>query len=229
MPTHAVVKGKEGKISRPPAALLKKAEKILSILKKEYPRSQCSLNFRNPFELLVATILSAQCTDERVNQVTAGLFKKYPGPEAFARADPAVLEQDIRPTGFYKNKARSLQGCSKDIVERFGGRVPAVLDDLVTLRGVGRKTANVVLGNAFAKDAVVVETHVIRIANRLGLTKVEDPVKIEFEFMELFPRQDWSHLAHLFIDHGRAVCKAPKPRCEMCKLTSLCDFYRKNF
>lgn len=226
MPTGSSVKEKKGPL--PGAKLKDKAKKILATLKKEYPGSKCSLIFKNPFELLMATILSAQCTDERVNKVTPALFKNYPNPEAFARADLKELEDEVRPTGFYRSKARSIHACSKEIGERFGGRVPSELDDLISLHGVGRKTANVVLGNAFGKEAVVVETHVIRISNRLGLTRVEDPVKMEFEFMELFPRKDWSHLAHLFIDHGRAVCKAPKPRCEICKLTSLCDYYRKN-
>lgn len=204
-----------------------KAKTILALLKKAYPNSKCSLHYKTPFELLVATILSAQCTDERVNKVTPDLFRKYPDPAAFAKADIKELEEAVRPTGFYKNKAWAIQECSKGIVERFGGGVSERLEDLVTLRGVGRKTANVVLGNALGKDAVVVETHVIRIANRLGLVETEDPVKIEFQFMELFPKKEWTHLAHLFIDHGRAVCKAPKPRCEVCGLTKWCEYYKK--
>ncbi len=211
----------------PSASLTNKAAKILAILKKEYPSSKCSLKFKNPSELLIATILSAQCTDERVNRVTETLFKKYPSLEAFAEADLKELEEDIRSTGFYKNKAKNIQACSKEIVQSFDGKTPSAFDDLVKLKGVGRKTANVVLGNAFGKDAVVIETHVIRTAGRLGLTEEEDPVKIEFEFMELFPKKDWTHLTHLFIDHGRAVCKAPKPNCEICKLQALCDYYRE--
>lgn len=208
------------------ASLKSKASRILTLLRKEYPRSQCSLRFKNPFELLVATILSAQCTDERVNKVTATLFKKYPTPQAFANSDLRQLEQDIRPTGFYKNKARSIQGCAKQLLGSFSGEVPADLDSLVKLRGVGRKTANVVLGVAFGKNAVVVDTHVTRLSHRLGLSHEKDPVKIEFELMKIFPPKDWTKIAHLFIDHGRAVCKAPKPRCEICKLTRLCNYYR---
>lgn len=202
-----------------------RARKIIGILKKEYPGSRCSLCFESPFELLIATILSAQCTDERVNKVTAALFQKYSGPEDFARANVSEIEEDIRSTGFYKNKAKSIQACSKTLIELYGGKVPDALEKLVKLRGVGRKTANVVLGTAFGKQAVVVDTHVTRLSNRLGLTKEQDAVKIEFDLMKVVPRKDWTSLAHLFIDHGRAVCKAPSPRCEMCKLTAYCDYY----
>jgi endonuclease-3 len=214
--------------SRPPKVLATRAAKIVVLLKKMYPASRCSLDFRNPYELLVATILSAQCTDERVNRVTKGLFRKHPTPQALAKTDLAELEQKVRPCGFYKNKAKSLQACARSIVDVFRGKVPDELDELVKLAGVGRKTANVVLGNAYGKPAVVVETHVLRIAARLGLTREKDPVKIELEFMRLFPEKDWSHLAHLFIDHGRAVCKAPRPRCEMCRLQHLCDYFRSS-
>lgn len=207
--------------------LAAKARKILSILKKEYPDSRCSLDFKSPFELLIATLLSAQCTDQRVNQVTGPLFKKYPAPENFARADIAEIEQDIRSTGFYKNKAKSIQACAEELIEKYGGEVPEDLEKLVKLRGVGRKTANVVLGTAFGRQAVVVDTHVTRISNRLGLTREEDPVKIELDLMKAVPRVDWTKLAHLFIDHGRAVCRAPRPRCEMCKLTAYCDYFSK--
>jgi len=202
-----------------------RARRILGILKKEYPGSRCSLYFKSPFELLIATILSAQCTDERVNKVTAVLFQKYRGPEDFARADLKDLEEDIRSTGFYKNKAKSILACSNALIELYGGKVPDELEKLVKLRGVGRKTANVVLGTAFGKQAVVVDTHVTRLSNRLGLTKEQDAVKIEFDLMKAVPREAWTSLAHLFIDHGRAVCKAPRPRCEMCKLTAYCDYY----
>ena len=202
-----------------------KVRKILGILKKEYPGSRCSLYFKSPFELLIATILSAQCTDERVNKVTTVLFQKYRGPEDFVRADASEIEEAIRSTGFYKNKAKSIQACSKTLIELYGGKVPDELGKLVNLRGVGRKTANVVLGTAFKKQAVVVDTHVTRLSNRLGLTKEQDAVKIEFDLMKAIPQEDWTSLAHLFIDHGRAVCKAPKPRCEACKLTVYCDYY----
>jgi len=209
-------------------SLAAKARKILFILKKEYPDSRCSLHFKSPFQLLIATILSAQCTDARVNKVTQPLFEKYPAPGNFAQADPAEIEQDIRSTGFYKNKAKSIQACAKELVEKYKGAVPDDLEKLVKLRGVGRKTANVVLGTAFGRQAVVVDTHVTRISNRLGLTQEQDPVKIEFDLMKAVPREDWTNLAHLFIDHGRAVCKAPKPRCELCKLTKYCDYFSKS-
>lgn len=209
-----------------PGSLKQKAGKVLWVLKKLYPDSRCSLQFASPFQLLIATILSAQCTDERVNKVTPGLFRKYPTPRDFAGAAPGELEEAIRPTGFFRNKARSIQACAEGIVKAYGGEVPDNVEKLVKLRGVGRKTANVVLGNAFGKPAVVIETHVLRIAARLGLTREKDPVKMELEFGELFPKKDWSHLAHLFIDHGRAVCKAPTPKCGLCKLTHLCDYYQ---
>jgi len=200
-----------------------KALKIISILKKEYPRAHSSLRFSNPFQLLIATILSAQCTDERVNRVTPGLFRKYPAPADLARAKLAGVEKEIHPTGFYKNKARNIQRCAQALVERYGGMVPESLEALVELPGVGRKTANVVLGNAFGKPSVAVETHVIRLVGRLGLTREKDPVKIEFVLMELYPKKDWVRLAHLLIDHGRAVCKAIHPQCAICKLQKLCD------
>lgn len=206
--------------------LASKAGKILSILKKEYPVAGSSLSFRNPFELLIATILSAQCTDERVNGVTETLFRKYPDARALSEAKLKVLEQDVRPTGFYRNKARNIQGCAKALVRRYDGQVPGDISKLVELPGVGRKTANVVLGNAFGKPAVVIETHVLRIAGRLGLTREKDPVRIEFEFMELFPEKDWTRLAHLFIDFGRNICKAVRPKCEICKLQALCEYCR---
>ncbi|MBI4549682.1 MAG: endonuclease III [Candidatus Omnitrophica bacterium] len=210
-----------------PAALRKKAERVLAVLKKEYPGATCSLRFSNPFELLIATILSAQCTDERVNKVTPGLFKKYPDAAAFARAPLAELESAVRSTGFYKNKARNIRACAEMLAGTYGGEVPAGLEALVQLPGVGRKTANVVLGVAFGKPAVVVDTHVIRLSNRLGFAETSDAVKIEFRLMECVARKDWSRLAHLFIDHGRAVCKAIKPRCGICNVKTDCDYYRK--
>lgn len=209
------------------SALPSKARKVLALLKKTYPGSRCSLQFKNPFQLLIATILSAQCTDERVNKVTGPLFEKYPRPADFASAPLSGIEQDIRSTGFYKSKAKSIQACSREMVEKFGSKVPPELDQLVKLRGVGRKTANVVLGTAFGQQAVVVDTHVTRIANRLGLTREKDPVKIELDLMKIVPREDWTRLAHLFIDHGRAVCKAPVPRCEKCGLTKYCFYFAK--
>jgi endonuclease-3 len=210
-----------------PPALRKKAGRILAVLKKEYPGAVCSLHFKNPFQLLIATILSAQCTDARVNQVTAELFKKYPDAAAFAGAPLEELEQAVRPTGFYKNKAKNIRACAQKLAESFGGRVPPDLGELVQLPGVGRKTANVVLGVAFGKPAVVVDTHVTRLSNRLGFADTADAVKIEFRLMELIAKKDWTRLAHLFIDHGRAVCKAVKPRCPACQVKRYCEYYRE--
>ena len=205
-------------------------KRVLEILKRlhaEYPDARCSLEFRNPFQLLVATILSAQCTDERVNQVTPALFKRYPEPADLADARPEELEELIKSTGFFRNKTRSLLGMSNGLVERHGGKVPGEMDELVDLPGVGRKTANVVLGNAFGKaEGVVVDTHVTRLSQRLGLTQHKDAVKIELDLMELVPRDEWTIISHLFIDHGRAVCKAPTPRCEVCVLNDRCPSSR---
>lgn len=185
------------------------AGELLETLYKYYPNPHCELNYSNPFELLIATILSAQCTDVRVNMVTQKLFKKYPNPQAFADADLAELELDVKPTGFYRNKALSILETSKRILDVYGGEVPQNMDDLLTLRGAARKTANVVLGNAFGiNHGVVVDTHVRRFSNRTGLTTHSDPVKIEKDLMEVFPREEWTNISHLMILHGRAACKA---------------------
>lgn len=205
------------------AAKKARAAEIVRRLRAEYPDARCSLDHENAYQLLVATILSAQCTDERVNQVTPALFARYPTAEDLAAARQEELEELIRSTGFYRSKAKSLLGMANALVERHGGQVPDTMDALVELPGVGRKTANVVLGNAFGKaEGVVVDTHVTRLSNRLGLTRHKDPVKIEADLMELVPREDWTDLAHLFIYHGRAVCKAPKPRCGACVVADLC-------
>ncbi len=205
-------------------------ERVLEILRRlhaEYPDAHTSLDHRNAYELLTATILSAQCTDERVNQVTPALFRRYPAPADLAAAKTEELEELIRPTGFYRNKAKSLLGMAGALVERHGGEVPAAMAELVTLPGVGRKTANVVLGNAFGIDeGVVVDTHVRRVSGRLALTKHDDPEKIEQDLMQIVPRSEWTQLPHLFIYHGRAVCKAPTPRCEICVLNDLCPSSR---
>lgn len=204
-----------------------RAIEIVRRLRAEYPDSRCSLTHQNAYQLLTATILSAQCTDERVNQVTPSLFKRYPAAEDLAAARPAQLEEAIRPTGFYRNKAKSLLGMANAVVDRFSGRIPDTMEELVTLPGVGRKTANVVLGNAFGKAVgVVVDTHVTRLSGRLGLTRDRDPIKIEQDLMKLLPREDWIDLAHLFIDHGRAVCRAPTPRCPQCVLADICPSSR---
>ncbi len=204
-----------------------RVQEILARLHAAYPDAKCSLDFRDPYELLVATILSAQCTDERVNMVTPALFRRYPAPADLAEARTEELEELIRSTGFFRNKAKSLLGMANAVVERHAGRIPEAMDELVRLPGVGRKTANVVLGNAFHRnEGVVVDTHVTRVAGRLGLTKETDAVKIEQDLMPLVPRAEWTDVSHLFIYHGRAICRAPTPRCEECMLVDLCPSSR---
>ena len=201
----------------------KRAGKIVSRLKRAYPEARCSLNFSNPLELLVATILSAQCTDERVNLVTADLFRKYRRAKDFAAAPPEELERDIHSTGFFRNKAKSIRGACRIIAERHGGRVPETMEELLELPGVARKTANVVLGNAYGvASGVVVDTHVARLSQRLKLTEHEQPEKIERDLSALVPQKDWIELPHLLIAHGRAVCKARAPLCDACTLLELC-------
>jgi endonuclease-3 len=199
------------------------ASEVISRLKAEYPDARTELNWTNPLELLVATILSAQTTDVRVNQVTESLFAKYRTADDYADSAPDELEEDIRPTGFYRNKARSLRGMASALVEEHGGEVPRTMAELVALPGVGRKTANVVLGNAFdTNEGVVVDTHVRRVANRLGFTEGQDPVKIEQDLMKIVPEEDWTIFSHLLIFHGRRVCKARKPDCPNCVLNDIC-------
>jgi endonuclease-3 len=195
---------------------------IVERLKAMYPGADCALAHRNPLELLVATILSAQCTDKRVNMVTPDLFARYPSAEAFARAPRRELEERIRSTGFFRSKAKAIQEACREIHERHGGEVPRTLEELVQLRGIGRKTANVVLGNAYGVPGIVVDTHVKRIANRLRLTRNHDPVKIERDLMPLVPEPDWVFFSHAVILHGRGPCKARKPACGECKLSELC-------
>jgi endonuclease III len=196
---------------------------ILAKLDEAYPNATCELKHETVFQLLIATILSAQCTDVRVNQVTETLFKKYPNPKAFAYATPSELEQDIRPTGFFRNKTKSVMGASKAIIERFGGEVPRTMEEILTLPGVARKTANVVLGTAYGiPSGIVVDTHVQRIANRLDLTRNEDPKKIEQDLMQVIPKEKWIQFSHQIIWHGRRVCQARKPKCTQCNLESLC-------
>lgn len=205
----------------PPAAV--RAPLIFRRLAKAYPDAHCELDFTSPFQLLVATILSAQCTDKRVNMVTPAVFERYPNAELLAMADPREVEELIKPTGFFRNKTRSLLGMAGGLLDRFGGVVPDRMEDLVTLPGVGRKTANVILGTAFGKPAgVVVDTHVGRVSRRLGLTRLSDPVKVEAVLMKLFPRKNWTLLSHLLIFHGRRVCVARRPRCAECVLNDLC-------
>ena len=211
-----------------------RAGQLLAELYTHYPNPHCALNFSNPFELLVATILSAQCTDVRVNIVTEDLFRIWPTPQTMADAPLPEIEEAIRTTGFYRNKAKAIKESAQKIVEEFGGEVPQTMVELLSLRGAARKTANVVLGNAFGiNDGVVVDTHVGRLANRFGLTKHQDPVKIERDLMALFPQPEWTNLSHLLIAHGRAVCKArfsappEHPVCENYGINCTCNKLRK--
>ncbi|MEX0692317.1 MAG: endonuclease III [Gemmatimonadales bacterium] len=198
-------------------------EQVLAALQTAYPDAKCSLDYASPLQLLVATILSAQCTDERVNKVTPALFARYRTAQDFADASPDELAEYIKSTGFFNNKTRSLIGMGRALVERFGGEVPSSMSELVTVPGAGRKTANVVLGNAFGiEEGVVVDTHVGRISQRLGFTKHKDPVKIERDLMQLVPKGQWTLFPHLMIHHGRAVCTALKPRCEICPVNRWC-------
>src|ERR1700751_4725019 len=222
----ARVKAKSAKSSKPaktakPALAAgtdpKRVAAILAKLDEAFPNATCELNHKNAFELLIATILSAQCTDVRVNQVTATLFQKYPDAKAFAYATPSELEQEIRPTGFFRNKTKSVMGASKAILENFGGQVPRTMEEILTLPGVARKTANVVLGTAYGiPSGIVVDTHVQRIANRLDLTRNEDPKKIEQDLMQVIPKDKWIQFSHQIIWHGRRVCQARKPKCVEC-------------
>ena len=196
---------------------------MLDRLLAEYPDAHCALDFENPYQLLVATILSAQCTDKRVNMVTPALFKKYPTPRALAAARQEDVEELIRSTGFFRNKAKSLIGMAGAVTDEHGGRIPDTMEALTALPGVGRKTANVILGNAFEKnEGIVVDTHVTRLATRLGLTTETDAVKIEQALMPLFPRERWAILSHLLIEHGRRICDARKPKCAECVLHDIC-------
>lgn len=201
----------------------KRVAEILAKLDEAYPAAVCELKHDNAFQLLISTILSAQCTDVRVNQVTETLYKKYPTPEAFAYANPSELEQEIRPTGFFRNKTKSIMGASKAIVEKFARQVPRTMEEMLTLQGAARKTANVVLGTAFGiASGVVVDTHVIRISNRLDLTRNEDPKKIEQDLMQVIPKERWILFSHQIIWHGRRVCFARKPKCVECNLEKIC-------
>jgi endonuclease III len=201
----------------------KRVAAILAKLDEAYPNATCELKHDNAFQLLISTILSAQCTDVRVNQVAETLYKKYPTPEAFAHANPSELEQDIRPTGFFRNKTKSIMGASKAILENFDGEVPRTMEEMLTLPGAARKTANVVLGTAFGiASGIVVDTHVIRISNRLDLTHNEDPKKIEQDLMKVIPKEKWIKFSHQIIWHGRRVCFARKPKCMECNLEEIC-------
>lgn len=207
---------------RASAAKRAKAAEVHALLAEAYPDARCELDYATPLELLVATVLSAQCTDARVNQVTPTLFARYPDATAYAAADPDALEDAIRPTGFFRNKAAALQGIGRELSARFDGAVPNRLEDLVTLPGVGRKTANVVLGNAFGVPGITVDTHVGRVARRLGWTRHTDPLQVEADLAALFPPEEWTMLCHRLIFHGRRTCAARKPACERCPVAHLC-------
>jgi len=212
-------------VKRPKTAAERKARvtEILARLARMYPGATCALHHRGPWELLVATILSAQCTDKRVNEVTPGLFAKYPTPEDFAAVRPEVLANDIRSTGFFNNKAKSIVGAARKVVSEFGSQVPRTMEEMLTIPGAARKTANVVLGTAYGiASGVVVDTHVQRIAARLDLTKQTDPVKIEQDLMKIVPQDQWIVFSHEVILHGRALCQARNPKCSECELNSLC-------
>jgi endonuclease-3 len=208
-------------------ANIKRVREIIKILSKEIPDSRIALKFSNPLELLIATILSAQCTDVKVNQVTESLFRKYRSARDYAEANPTEFEEDIRPTGFYRNKTKSILKCCQELVARFEGKVPKTLEELVTLPGVGRKTANVILGNTFDVPGIVVDTHVHRVSRRIGLTKKDDPVKIEFDLMEIVPKEEWTHFSNLLVWHGRRTCVARKPLCKECPIRKGCDYGKK--
>jgi len=204
-----------------------RAEKILSFLKKQYPDTKCHLNFKSPFELLVGSILSAQCTDERVNRVTEKLFKKYTSVEQFSEADMRELQSDIHSTGFFRNKAKSIIESADSILKDHKGKVPDSMEQLTQLKGVGRKTANVILGNYFKKPGIIVDTHIKRLSNRLGLSDKSDPVKIEMELRELIPEKDWTFFSNALGDHGRRICKARSPMCNDCGISDICPSFEK--
>ncbi|MFZ5354736.1 MAG: endonuclease III [Bacillota bacterium] len=201
-----------------------RVRKLCDILINEYPEAQCSLHYENPLQLLIATILAAQCTDERVNIVTKDLFKKYKDVYDFANANQEELEQDIKSTGFFRNKAKNIIACCKRLIDAYGGKVPDSMEDLLTLPGVGRKTANVILGSIYNVPGVIVDTHCKRLSNRLGLTKNEDPEKIEYDLMKVVPKELWTLFSHWMVFHGRAVCDARKPRCEACRIAQYCEY-----
>jgi endonuclease-3 len=214
------VKKKKIKVKKEEAA--QRVRKIWPVLKKTYPDAKTALKFVNPLELLISTILSAQCTDVRVNAVTKDLFKKYKSPKDWVKADLKQIESDIRSTGFYHNKAANIKGACTRIVEQFGCKVPGTMAELVELPGVGRKTANVVLGNAFGTPAIACDTHVIRLSRRLGLSENSNPVKLEFDLAEIVPKKNWTVFSHVLILHGRNICKARKPDCENCPISKYC-------
>ncbi|MDZ7261071.1 MAG: endonuclease III [candidate division KSB1 bacterium] len=219
--THAATAGEHRE------ALRKRTRTILRVLRTAYPDARLELEYSNPLELLIATILAAQCTDERVNQVTRSLFQKYKQAEDYLKVPVTELEEDIRPTGFFHNKAKSIQSCCNMLVRDFQGQVPQTVEELTRLPGVGRKTANIVLGNAFGQQAIAVDTHVKRVALRLGLAHQEDPDKIEQELCQAIPRDKWTQATHVLVFHGRKTCQAKNPRCSTCVVYGLCEWEGK--
>jgi len=215
-------KAAKAKMKVDKAEAAERVRKIYPILEKVYPGAKTALNSKNPLELLIATILSAQCTDARVNMVTKEVFKKYKSAADWAKADIKDIESDIRSTGFYRNKAISIKGVCAEVIERFNGKVPDTMEELVALPGVGRKTANVVLGNAFGVPAIACDTHVIRLSRRLGLSENSDAVKLEFDLAEIVPKKNWTMFSHLLIFHGRKYCRARRPDCENCLISKYC-------
>ncbi|MCX6384877.1 MAG: endonuclease III [Actinobacteria bacterium] len=205
---------------------VKNINKIIDLLNETYPQAlTTSLQFKNPFELLISTILAAQSTDKLVNKVTPFLFEKYKSPQDFANADLPELQEDIKSTGFFRNKSISIIKCSRDLIEKFGGKVPDSIEDLIKLHGVGRKTANVVIANAFGKQGIIVDTHMLRISNLIGLTINKDPVKVEFDLQKIIPEDRWTDFSHKIIAHGRTICIARRPKCEICPISEYCRYY----
>lgn len=200
-------------------------EKIIKVLSETYPNAKCALEFQSPYELLVSTILSAQCTDVRVNQVTEELYKNYNTPEKMISLTEEELGEKIKSCGFYKNKSKNILGATRNIIQKYGGKVPETMEELIELPGVGRKTANVVLSNAFGVPAIAVDTHVFRVSNRLGIAKGDTPEKVEKDLMENIPREMWSDTHHYLIWHGRQICKARKPQCEVCPVAPYCEYF----
>jgi endonuclease-3 len=212
----------KAKITVDKSRAAERVKKIYPILAKTYPEATVTLDFKTPLELLTSTILAAQCTDARVNIVAKDLYKKYRSARDWAKADISEIENDIRTTGFYRNKAKAIKATARRIIEEFRGEVPKTMDELLTLPGVGRKTANVILGNAFGIPGVVTDTHVIRLSRRLGLSENSDPVKIEFDLMEIVPKKNWTTFSHLLVFHGRNICIARRPQCEKCPISKYC-------
>jgi len=200
---------------------------IIKVFDRIYPEAGCSLEYKDPLQLLIATQLAAQCTDARVNVVTKALFRKYKNVYDFAEADLAELEEDIKSTGFYRNKAKNIKKCCRMIIDEFGGMVPDNLEDILKLPGVGRKTANLVLGDIFGIPGIVVDTHAKRLSKRMGFTENEDPVKIEYDLMKIVPKEEWTRFCHQLVLHGRAVCTARNPKCDKCPVSKFCKFYMK--